>query len=53
VSDALISRSRFEEGRVEQAQAVAAGRQAVELATTRYREGKASYYEVLRSTRCL
>jgi len=47
VSDALISRRRFEEGRVEQAQAVGAGRQAVELATTRYKEGKASYYEVL------
>jgi multidrug efflux system outer membrane protein len=47
VSDALISRRRFEEGRVEQAQAVEAGRQAVELATTRYKEGKASYYEVL------
>jgi multidrug efflux system outer membrane protein len=47
VSDALISRRRFEEGRVEQAQAVGAGRQAVELATTRYREGKASYFEIL------
>jgi multidrug efflux system outer membrane protein len=47
VSDALISRSRFEESRVEQAQAVEAGRQAVELASVRYREGKASYYEVL------
>jgi multidrug efflux system outer membrane protein len=47
VSDALISRRRFEEGRVEQAQAVGAGRQSVELATARYREGKASYYEVL------
>src|SRR6185503_568755 len=47
VSDALISRRRYEEGRVEQAQAVEAGRQAVELATVRYKEGKASYYEVL------
>ena len=47
VSDALISRHRYEEGRVEQAQAVEAGRQAVELATVRYKEGKASYYEVL------
>jgi len=47
VSDALISRRRFEEGRIEQAQAVEAGRQAVELATVRYEEGKASYYEVL------
>jgi multidrug efflux system outer membrane protein len=47
VSDSLISRRRYEEGRVEQAQAVEAGRQAVELATVRYKEGKASYYEVL------
>jgi outer membrane protein, multidrug efflux system len=47
VSDALISRRRFEEGRVEQSQAVGAGREAVELATVRYKEGKASYYEVL------
>lgn len=47
VSDALISRRRFEEGRVEQVQAVGAGRQAVELAKVRYQEGKASYYEVL------
>lgn len=47
VSDALVSRLRFEEGRVEQAEAVEAGRQAVELATLRYKEGKASYYEVL------
>ncbi len=47
VSDALISRRRFEEGRGEQVQAVEAGRQAVELATVRYQEGKASYYEIL------
>jgi len=47
VSDALISHRRFEEERVEQAQAVEAGRQAVAVATDRYKEGKASYYEVL------
>lgn len=47
VSDALVSRRRFEEGRVEQSQAVGAGRLAVEVATTRFKEGKASYYEVL------
>ena len=47
VSDALTSRRRYEESRVEQSQAVEAGRQAVELATVRYKEGKASYYEVL------
>jgi multidrug efflux system outer membrane protein len=47
VSDALISRRRYEEARVEQAEAVAAGVQAVELSNLRYKEGKASYYEVL------
>jgi len=47
VSDALISHRRYEDERVEQSQAVAAGREAVELATVRYKEGKASYYEVL------
>jgi multidrug efflux system outer membrane protein len=46
-SDALISHRRYEDERVEQSQAVGAGREAVELATTRYKEGKASYYEVL------
>ena len=47
VSDALISHRRYEDERVEQTQAVGAGRDAVELATARYKEGKASYYEVL------
>lgn len=47
VSDALISHRQFEGERGEQAQAVEAGLQAVRLATTRYKEGKASYYEVL------
>jgi multidrug efflux system outer membrane protein len=47
VSDALISHGRFDEERVEQAEAVNAGRDAVAVATDRYREGKASYYEVL------
>ena len=47
VSDALISHRRFDEERVEQAEAVNAGRQAVAVATDRYKEGKASYYEVL------
>jgi multidrug efflux system outer membrane protein len=47
VSDALISHRRYADERVEQSQAVGAGRQAVELATVRYKEGKASYYEVL------
>lgn len=47
VSDALISHRRFDEEQVEQAEAVDAGRQAVRVATDRYKEGKASYYEVL------
>jgi outer membrane protein TolC len=47
VSDALISRRRFEEERAEHAEAVDAGRKAVAVATDRYKEGKASYYEVL------
>ena len=47
VSDALISHGGFEEEQVEQAEAVNAGRDAVSVATDRYREGKASYYEVL------
>jgi multidrug efflux system outer membrane protein len=47
VSDALISHRQYEDERVEQTQAVDAGRDAVELATARYKEGKASYYEVL------
>lgn len=47
VSDALISRRRFDEERAEQTEAVSAGRDAVAVATDRYKEGKASYYEVL------
>jgi multidrug efflux system outer membrane protein len=47
VADALVSRQKLEAARVEQAEAVVAYRQAVELANDRYREGKASYYEVL------
>jgi multidrug efflux system outer membrane protein len=47
VSDALISHRRYEEARVEQAEAVKAGREAVTLSTMRFKEGKASYYEVL------
>jgi multidrug efflux system outer membrane protein len=47
VSDALVSHSKYEEERVEEAEAVDAGRQAVAVATDRYKEGRASYYEVL------
>jgi multidrug efflux system outer membrane protein len=47
VSDALISRQRLEEARLEQSRAVAAYQQAVAVSTQRYTAGKASYYEVL------
>ena len=47
VSDAFISRRQLEEERMQQTDAVIAGRDAVAVATDRYQEGKASYYEVL------
>jgi outer membrane protein, multidrug efflux system len=47
VADALASRQYLEEARHEQADAVEAYRQAVQVATDRYSAGKASYYEVL------
>jgi multidrug efflux system outer membrane protein len=47
VSDSLISHQKFEDERVQQAEAVNAGRDAVATSTDRYKEGKASYYEVL------
>ena len=47
VSDALCSRQRFEETRLQQARAVAAYEEAVQVARARYRAGRAGYYEVL------
>ncbi len=47
VSDALISRERFAAERVEQERAVGAYREAVQIVLERFREGQASYYEVL------
>jgi outer membrane protein, multidrug efflux system len=47
VADALISRQQFQAARADQAEAVAAYREAVRVATDRYDAGKASYYEVL------
>jgi multidrug efflux system outer membrane protein len=47
VSDALISRQRLAEERVEQETAVGAYREAVEVVLERYRIGQSSYYEVL------
>lgn len=47
VSDALVSRTKLEEACALQAEAVAAGQEAVQVSTDRYAAGKASYYEVL------
>lgn len=47
VADALVSRKKIEEARALQAEAVDACRDAVQVATERYENGKASYYEVL------
>jgi outer membrane protein, multidrug efflux system len=47
VSNALISREKFEGVRAEQARAVRAYQESVRLALLRYLAGKASYYEVL------
>jgi outer membrane protein, multidrug efflux system len=49
VSDALISKQKFAEIRVYDAQAVAALSSSVEIATERYLNGKSSYFEVLRA----
>jgi outer membrane protein, multidrug efflux system len=47
VSNALISRQKFEAIRVEQVRSVAAYQQAVTVSLQRYTAGKASYFEVL------
>ncbi len=47
VSDALISRQKLDQARTQQARAVAANRDAVDLSTQRYLTGLASYFEVL------
>jgi len=47
VSDALVTRTKLEASAALQAEAVAAGQDAVQAATDRYAAGKASYYEVL------
>ena len=47
VSDALISREKYDAARVERIQAVQSGQQAVRLALTRYTEGLSNYNEVL------
>jgi multidrug efflux system outer membrane protein len=47
VSDALISRQRYAEARLQQERAVKAYRDAVQVAFQRYQAGQSSYYEVL------
>jgi multidrug efflux system outer membrane protein len=47
VSDALVSRQELAAERLEQARAVAAYQEAVQVATQRYLGGKANYYELL------
>ena len=47
VSDALISREKYDAARVEQIRGVESGEQAVRLALLRYTEGLSNYNEVL------
>lgn len=47
VADALVTREKLQEIRVEQALAVQSYEQAVELSMQRYTDGKAAYFEVL------
>jgi multidrug efflux system outer membrane protein len=47
VSNSLISREKLTQARLEQTHAVEAYRDAVTIATERYRLGRSSYYEVL------
>lgn len=47
VSDALISREKYEAARAEQLQAVQSNQKAVQLAQMRYLDGISSYFEVL------
>ena len=46
-SNALISRQKYSEARIQHERAVQAYSQAVQVATQRYVAGKASYFEVL------
>ncbi len=53
VSNDLVARQKYAEARTEQARAVEAYREAVKIATQRYRLGNASYYEVLQEQQLL
>jgi multidrug efflux system outer membrane protein len=47
VANALVTRQKLAEVRVQEERAVAAHEDAVKFATERYSAGKASYYEVI------
>lgn len=47
VADTLVTREKLEAVRAEQARAVKAYEQAVQLSMQRYTDGKAAYFEVL------
>jgi multidrug efflux system outer membrane protein len=53
VSSALIAREKFAQAGVEQARAVEAYKEAVRISLERYRQGNASYYEVLQEQQLL
>ncbi|MDB6112388.1 MAG: efflux system, outer rane lipoprotein NodT family [Pedosphaera sp.] len=53
VSNALIARQKFAEVQIQQARAVTAYQTAVQVATQRYAQGLASYYEVLQEQQLL
>jgi multidrug efflux system outer membrane protein len=53
VSNALVSQRELASERIEQARAVTAYEEAVEVANQRYRGGQASYYELLQEQQLL
>jgi multidrug efflux system outer membrane protein len=53
VSDALITREKLAAAQAEQAHAVDAYREAVKIATERFRLGNAAYYEILQEQQLL
>jgi multidrug efflux system outer membrane protein len=53
VANALISRQKFDATLVEQKRSVENYEEAVDIATQRYQNGKANYYEVLEAQQLL
>jgi len=53
VSDALVSRKELADERLEQSRAVAAYKEAVQVANQRYLGGQANYYELLQEQQLL